>query len=113
MNQIGVEGLLRRDGHNVVLASNGAAALAAIRTGDFDLVLMDMQMPTMNGIHATRAIRESNGRMSGVPIVALTANALGREVEQWSGSRHERPPGQANRSKAIAFGDREVGRRGR
>jgi PAS domain S-box-containing protein len=82
MNQIVVEGLLRRDGHNVVLASNGAAALAAIRTGDFDLVLMDVQMPIMNGIDATRAIRESNGRMSGVPIVALTANALGREVEQ-------------------------------
>ena len=77
MNQIIVQALLRAAGHEVVSVSNGAAALAMIQASDFDLVLMDMQMPVMDGISATRAIRSlGNERIRATPIIALTANAM-------------------------------------
>jgi PAS domain S-box-containing protein len=82
VNQIVVEGLLKRDGHSVVLASDGAQALAALARESFDLVLMDMQMPVMDGIEATRAIRALPGRARTIPIIALTANAMTEEVER-------------------------------
>jgi light-regulated signal transduction histidine kinase (bacteriophytochrome)/CheY-like chemotaxis protein/HPt (histidine-containing phosphotransfer) domain-containing protein len=82
MNQIVVDGLLRRDGHDVTLSANGVEALASFRTTAYDVILMDMQMPVMSGIEATRAIRSSASPLRGVPIVALTANALPREIEQ-------------------------------
>jgi CheY-like chemotaxis protein len=80
VNQIVVQALLRKDGHAVVLASDGAEAVAAVEAGNFDLVLMDMLMPVLNGIDATRAIRQLAGSVSGVPIVALTANAMTDDV---------------------------------
>jgi CheY-like chemotaxis protein len=76
MNQLVIEGYLRGAGHDVVFAANGVEAVAVIGSEQFDLVLMDMEMPEMDGIAATRAIRESHGPMRDVPIVALTANAL-------------------------------------
>jgi PAS domain S-box-containing protein len=76
MNQRVIEGYLTRAGHHVTLVDNGLQAVAALRTGLFDLVLMDMEMPEMDGISATRAIRGEDGPMRNVPIVALTANAL-------------------------------------
>ncbi|MFN4142989.1 ATP-binding protein [Aestuariivirga sp.] len=59
-------------GQSVVLASDGAEGVTAARSGRFDLILMDMQMPVMDGIAATRAIREAGSRAR---IVAMTANA--------------------------------------
>jgi signal transduction histidine kinase/DNA-binding NarL/FixJ family response regulator len=76
MNQLVIEGYLRGAGHDVVFAANGAEAVAVVASEPFDLILMDMEMPEMDGIAATRAIRESRGPMRAVPIVALTANAL-------------------------------------
>jgi two-component system sensor histidine kinase/response regulator len=76
-----VNSLLRRDGHEVTLTSNGAEALAMLRAHPYDLVLMDMQMPVMDGIEATHAIR-SDPALRTLPIIALTANALPREVER-------------------------------
>ncbi len=76
MNQRVIEGYLTRAGHRVTLVANGLEAVAALRTGHFDLVLMDMEMPEMDGISATRAIRGEDGPMRDVPIIALTANAL-------------------------------------
>jgi CheY-like chemotaxis protein len=65
---------------NVALTSveNGAEAVQACRDGDFDIVLMDMQMPVMDGLNATREIRlhEAAMGLARTPIVMLTANAL-------------------------------------
>jgi PAS domain S-box-containing protein len=76
MNQLVIEGYLKRAGYNVTLVTNGRDAVTALGEGTFDLVLMDMEMPEMDGISATYAIRGGDGPMRDVPIVALTANAL-------------------------------------
>ncbi|MFM1987541.1 MAG: hypothetical protein RJA99_498 [Pseudomonadota bacterium] len=73
VNQALVQALLVRAGHHCTLVADGEAALEAARARRFDLVLMDMQMPGVDGLAATRALRE---RGDPVPILALTANAM-------------------------------------
>jgi CheY-like chemotaxis protein len=69
--------LLEKRGHQVVVAGNGCEALAALGEGTFDLVLMDIQMPEMDGMEATAKIREKEELAGGhLPIVALTAHAM-------------------------------------
>jgi len=69
--------LLEKRGHHVVVAANGHEALAALDTAIFDLVLMDMQMPEMDGFEATAVIRKrEQGGGRHLPIVALTAHAM-------------------------------------
>jgi two-component system, sensor histidine kinase and response regulator len=69
--------LLTKDGHSVVLASNGVEAVDASAREPFDLILMDVQMPMMNGYEATRAIRKREElTRQHIPIVALTAHAM-------------------------------------
>jgi signal transduction histidine kinase/AmiR/NasT family two-component response regulator/HPt (histidine-containing phosphotransfer) domain-containing protein len=82
VNQIVVSGLLTRDGHDVTLVENGREAVDAVRDGVYDLVLMDMQMPLMDGIEATLAIRQLAAPRGDIAIVALTANAMEEEVER-------------------------------
>ncbi len=72
--------ILTKAGHGVDLAEDGATAVELARTGRYDLVLMDMQMPVMDGIEAARAIRALPGPVGRVPILALTASALPEEV---------------------------------
>jgi len=67
--------MLERDGHGVVEAVNGAEAVAAIRDqGPFDLVFMDIQMPVMDGLEATRAIRGFPGSVGHIPIIGVSAD---------------------------------------
>jgi CheY-like chemotaxis protein len=69
--------LLEKQGHSVISAISGREAMEAIETQTFDLILMDVQMPDMNGFEATQAIREGErGTGNRVPIIALTAHAM-------------------------------------
>jgi signal transduction histidine kinase/ActR/RegA family two-component response regulator len=80
VNQVFVRRLLERLGHTVHVVGDGVAALAAWSAGDFDAVLMDIQMPEMDGYEATRRIRAAEaGRQDRTPILALTAHALESE----------------------------------
>jgi signal transduction histidine kinase/CheY-like chemotaxis protein/HPt (histidine-containing phosphotransfer) domain-containing protein len=66
-------------GHHVAFAHDGAAALASVQREAFDMVLMDVQMPVMDGVEATRRIRALPGAMGRIPIIGLTANVMSQE----------------------------------
>ena len=75
--------LLERWGHTVVVANNGKEALAAVEKGSFNLVLMDIQMPEMDGLEATIAIREKENVTGGhLPIIAMTASIIKEDQER-------------------------------
>jgi CheY-like chemotaxis protein len=79
--------LLERHGHSVAIAGNGREALDALARERFDLVLMDMQMPVMDGLEATAAIRRGELVTGGhTPIVAMTANAMQGDRERCLGA---------------------------
>jgi CheY-like chemotaxis protein len=85
IGQMGMQVALKRLGHEVVTANNGQEVLDALRQGGFDCLLMDIQMPIMDGVEATRIIRSSTdfGAMSKIPIIALTAYALSGDREKF------------------------------
>jgi CheY-like chemotaxis protein len=75
--------VLQKQGHSVVVAGNGKEALSALAEGRFDVVLMDVQMPEMDGLQATAAIRaRERGTGRRIPIVALTAQAMDGDRER-------------------------------
>jgi signal transduction histidine kinase/CheY-like chemotaxis protein len=76
VNQILINAVLARMGHRVHLVANGHLAVEAVRRGDYDLVLMDLQMPGMDGMEATQAIRALGDGRASLPIIAMTANAF-------------------------------------
>src|SRR6185503_15475948 len=75
--------LLAKAGHRVDVAENGLQAVDAVSKADYDVVLMDIQMPEMDGIQATKRIRAMAPPKSAVPIVALTAHALAGQREEY------------------------------
>ncbi|MCW1243042.1 response regulator [Pseudomonas sp. SAICEU22] len=81
VNQLVAKGMLVKLGCEVVVAAHGIEALDQLEQQDFDLVLMDCNMPVMDGYEASRQIRRS-GRWPNLPIVALTANAMPEERER-------------------------------
>ncbi|MGE4278885.1 MAG: response regulator [Magnetospirillum sp.] len=76
INQQVAVGLLAKLGHRADVADNGAEAVELLRHGDYDLILMDMQMPVVDGLSATRMIRAMTPPKSNVAIIAMTANAM-------------------------------------
>jgi PAS domain S-box-containing protein len=76
VNQTLMELLLQQEGVDVTLADNGRTAVNLFEAGQFDLILMDIQMPELDGFGAARMIRELEGAGQRIPIIALTANAM-------------------------------------
>jgi two-component system sensor histidine kinase/response regulator len=81
INQQVAVGLLAKLGHRADVADDGGEAVTLVEKCDYDLVLMDLQMPRMDGFAATRAIRELDNFKSRIPIVAMTANAMSGDRE--------------------------------
>ncbi len=73
--------MLEKDGHRVVTMSNGKEILEYVPDHDVNLVLMDLQMPVMDGVAAMRKIRQLRGRKAFTPIIAVTANVIGETPE--------------------------------
>ncbi len=83
VNQRVVLRLLEKQGHSLVIASNGLEAVEAFEAEEFDVVLMDVQMPQMGGFEATAVIREKERNRAGrIPIIALTAHAMKGDRER-------------------------------
>ncbi|MFC1596868.1 PAS domain S-box protein [Planctomycetota bacterium] len=83
VNQKLAIGLLGRGGHSVTVANNGKEALAALELDGFDLVIMDVQMPEMDGLETTEAIRAGERRTgTHIPIIAMTAHAMKGDRER-------------------------------
>ncbi len=87
MNQIFIKNLLTKEGHNVSMAKNGREAVELVQEHSFDCVLMDIQMPVMTGVEATREIRNLGGNGSirnvQIPIIAVTAHTQPGDREKF------------------------------
>lgn len=83
VNQTLALGILGRQGHSVKVVDNGVAAVQAYEAEEFDVVLMDVQMPEMDGLDATRRIRDSEARTGKhTPIIAMTAHAMAGDQQR-------------------------------
>jgi CheY-like chemotaxis protein/HPt (histidine-containing phosphotransfer) domain-containing protein len=94
------------------IVGNGLEAVQALRYRPYDVVLMDVHMPEMDGLAATKAIRALNGRESRLPIVALTANAFAKDMEECAAAGMNAHVGKPFRTDEllVALGDALTGR---
>ena len=83
VNQLFIRMLLGKAGHFVDVAGDGAEAVEAVKKVSYDLILMDIQMPEMDGPTATKVIRQLEGPVAHIPIIALTANAMLGQREEY------------------------------
>jgi signal transduction histidine kinase/CheY-like chemotaxis protein/HPt (histidine-containing phosphotransfer) domain-containing protein len=83
INQMFMAALLRKAGHTVTMVENGNQAVAAVRDGDYDVILMDVQMPELDGVEATKQIRAMPSPKHLVTIIALTAHAMHGAKEEY------------------------------
>jgi CheY-like chemotaxis protein len=82
VNQLLATVLLSKAGHRIDIAANGLEALDAVSSRPYDLILMDVQMPEMDGVEATKRIRAMAGAARAIPIIAMTANAMKGDRER-------------------------------
>lgn len=75
--------MLEHQGITVDIANNGIEGIKAVADGDYDVVLMDIQLPGMDGIETTQGIRALGGRKAEIPIIALTAKAMVGDRERY------------------------------
>ena len=75
-NQFVIRSLVEKIGHQSFICKNGSEALIELENNSYDLILMDCQMPIINGYEATKMIRQSNKEFADIPIIALTANVI-------------------------------------
>jgi signal transduction histidine kinase/CheY-like chemotaxis protein len=110
VNQLLVSTMLQKAGHRVDVAANGLEAVDAVHKRPYDAVLMDMQMPEMDGLTASRRIRSLNGPMASVPIIALTANAMmGVREEVLAAGMNDYVTKPINRTQLLEALDRWTG----
>jgi PAS domain S-box-containing protein len=106
INRLALSGMLKRLGHACVTASNGRQAVEILNAADFDCVLMDIQMPELDGVETTRLIRAMQGPKSGIHIVALTAYAMPGDRERFLAARMDdylsKPTDVSDIDKALA-----------
>ncbi len=81
-NQRLIKALLKKRGHRVDVVANGIEAVNSLRKVPYDVVLMDVHMPEMDGIAATKAIRNMDGEKANIPIIAVTADAMSGDREK-------------------------------
>jgi signal transduction histidine kinase/CheY-like chemotaxis protein len=112
VNQLVIRTLLTNAGHSCDIAANGLETVAAVMRHPYDLVLMDIQMPELDGIGATRRIRALPHEAGQIPIVALTANAMPEEREAYlAAGMNDYVSKPINRRKLFAAIARVVGPR--
>ncbi len=86
INREVAQAILEAAGHHVELVENGEEAVAAVQVREFDVVLMDIQMPVLDGVAATRQIRALAHPASTVPIIAMTASSSTHQVSAYFGA---------------------------
>jgi signal transduction histidine kinase/ActR/RegA family two-component response regulator len=82
-NQRLIEAIFNKLNHSVDIAENGKCAIELLKSGDFDVTLMDIRMPVMDGIKATASIRAMDGHKSNIPIIAVTADISADNITEY------------------------------